>query len=144
MKKNLLRGLFMLLACSLFTDAVFSATIMTSAVPVNASNPLTNEVPMPSVKDMVRSFKSMPRAERKSRFKQVKQELKKFKQEKKAGAEPIANRTLIIILAILIPPLGVYLHEGEINSKFWISLLLTLLFFIPGMIYALLVVFDEI
>ena len=144
MKKILLRGLFMLLACSLFTDAVFSAAIMTSAVPVTASNPGNSEVPMPSVKDMVRSFKSMPRAERKSRLKQVKQELKTLKAQKKAGAEPLADRTLIIILAILIPPLGVYLHEGEINSKFWISLLLTLLFWLPGAIYSLLVVLGEI
>jgi len=51
---------------------------------------------------------------------------------------------LLIILAILLPPLAVYLHQGEINSKFWISLLLTLLFFIPGVIYALLVVTGEI
>ncbi|RYD70574.1 MAG: YqaE/Pmp3 family membrane protein [Sphingobacteriales bacterium] len=50
----------------------------------------------------------------------------------------------MIILAILLPPLAVYLHQGEINKKFWISLLLTLLFFIPGVIYALLVVTGEV
>jgi uncharacterized membrane protein YqaE (UPF0057 family) len=37
----------------------------------------------------------------------------------------------------------VFLHEG-INNRFWISLLLTILFFIPGVIYALLVVTDSI
>jgi len=46
----------------------------------------------------------------------------------------------LVILAILLPPLAVYLHQGEINTKFWISLILTLLFFIPGIIYALIVV----
>jgi uncharacterized membrane protein YqaE (UPF0057 family) len=53
------------------------------------------------------------------------------------------NQVLLIILAILIPPLAVGLKEG-IGSRFWISLLLTLLFFVPGVIYALLVVTDTI
>jgi uncharacterized membrane protein YqaE (UPF0057 family) len=46
---------------------------------------------------------------------------------------------LIIICAIFIPPLGVGLMYG-INSYFWIDLILTLLFFFPGMIFALIVV----
>jgi uncharacterized membrane protein YqaE (UPF0057 family) len=44
----------------------------------------------------------------------------------------------------LLPPLAVYLHQGVINTKFWISILLTLCFWIPGVIYALLVVLDSI
>ncbi|NCU03665.1 MAG: YqaE/Pmp3 family membrane protein [Chitinophagaceae bacterium] len=47
---------------------------------------------------------------------------------------------LLVVLAILLPPLAVYLHQGEINNKFWISLVLTLLFWAPGVLYALLVV----
>ncbi|WP_236614023.1 YqaE/Pmp3 family membrane protein [Nafulsella turpanensis] len=54
------------------------------------------------------------------------------------------NMALLIILAILIPPLAVFLHQGEINKKFWISLLLTLLFFLPGAIYSVLVVLGEL
>jgi len=46
---------------------------------------------------------------------------------------------VIVLCAILIPPLGVGLMYG-INSYFWIDLLLTLLFFFPGMIFALIVV----
>ncbi|RPD48291.1 YqaE/Pmp3 family membrane protein [Paracnuella aquatica] len=57
------------------------------------------------------------------------------------GADPIVdNQLLLVIITILLPPLGVYLHEGEINTRFWISLLLTLLFYIPGLIYSLIVV----
>ena len=41
-----------------------------------------------------------------------------------------------LICAILIPPLGVFLKEG-LNKNFWISLILTLLFFLPGMIFAI-------
>jgi uncharacterized membrane protein YqaE (UPF0057 family) len=43
---------------------------------------------------------------------------------------------LIVILAIFIPPLAVAIAYGIVD-KFWICLLLTFCFFIPGMIYAL-------
>jgi uncharacterized membrane protein YqaE (UPF0057 family) len=51
---------------------------------------------------------------------------------------------LAVILAILLPPIGVLVYEGSLTNHFWIDLLLTLLFFIPGVIYALLVVLDAI
>lgn len=47
---------------------------------------------------------------------------------------------LLVIITILVPPLGVFLHQGAINNKFWISLLLTLLLYVPGLIYSLIVV----
>ncbi|MCL7050647.1 hypothetical protein MKW94_002521 [Papaver nudicaule] len=43
-----------------------------------------------------------------------------------------------IILAILLPPLGVFLRFG-IKVEFWICLVLTILGYIPGIIYALFV-----
>lgn len=49
----------------------------------------------------------------------------------------------LIIITILIPPLGMYLHEGDITNRFWISLLLTLLFYLPGLIYTLVVILGE-
>jgi uncharacterized membrane protein YqaE (UPF0057 family) len=45
----------------------------------------------------------------------------------------------IVVCAIFIPPLGVGLMYG-IDDYFWIDLVLTLLFFLPGMIFALVVV----
>ncbi|AHM58295.1 hypothetical protein D770_00085 [Flammeovirgaceae bacterium 311] len=54
------------------------------------------------------------------------------------------NTVLLTIITIFIPPLGVFLHQGEINSRFWISLVLTLLFYVPGLIYSLLVIFNAI
>ncbi|PHK99468.1 hypothetical protein CGL56_06655 [Neolewinella marina] len=53
------------------------------------------------------------------------------------------NTILLVILAILLPPVAVLVHQGELNSKFWIALLLTLLFYLPGLIYALLVIFGN-
>ena len=85
-------------------------------------------------------FMHLSRKERRSRIKEAKSEIKMIKAEKKAGNEPSTNQVLLVILAILLPPLAVYLHEGEINNKFWLDLILTLLFFLPGVIYALIVV----
>ncbi|MFT2011070.1 YqaE/Pmp3 family membrane protein [Pontibacter sp. 13R65] len=48
-----------------------------------------------------------------------------------------------VIIAIFLPPLAVFLHDG-LGSSFWINILLTLLFFVPGVIHALLVVTDTI
>ena len=42
---------------------------------------------------------------------------------------------LTIILSILLPPLAVFLKHG-LSSEFLISLLLTLLGWLPGVIYA--------
>ncbi len=43
---------------------------------------------------------------------------------------------LRIIIAIFIPPLGVFLQEG-LGKHFWINLILTLLGYVPGIIHAL-------
>ncbi|MBL7730786.1 MAG: YqaE/Pmp3 family membrane protein [Chitinophagaceae bacterium] len=88
-------------------------------------------------------FKSLSRHERKSRIKEAKKEIKAFKAARKAGKEASTNTLLLVILAILLPPLAVYLHEGEINNRFWISLLLTLLFWLPGIIYALIIILGD-
>ncbi len=50
---------------------------------------------------------------------------------------------LLVILAILLPPLAVFLARG-IGTEFWISLILTLFLWLPGVIYALLIVLDVI
>jgi uncharacterized membrane protein YqaE (UPF0057 family) len=57
-------------------------------------------------------------------------------------AAPFADDMLIIcvLLAILFPPLGVAIWEEGITSHFWIALLLTLFFYIPGLIYAIYII----
>jgi uncharacterized membrane protein YqaE (UPF0057 family) len=119
-----------------------------SVTPLSAANTLpvsaTTGDPGPAtVKAAIESFRSLPKAERKSKIKELRKELKKFKAAKKAGNEPSTNTILLVILAILLPPLAVYLYEGEINKRFWISLILTLLFWLPGIIYALVLILGE-
>ncbi|NHK28427.1 YqaE/Pmp3 family membrane protein [Parvularcula flava] len=43
---------------------------------------------------------------------------------------------LRIILAILLPPLGVFFQVG-FGLQFWINILLTLLGYIPGIVHAI-------
>ncbi|WP_299708759.1 YqaE/Pmp3 family membrane protein [uncultured Pontibacter sp.] len=79
---------------------------------------------------------SMTKAEKKEFKKEVREALM---QDRSGSGVSIIK----IILAVLLPPLAVFLHVG-IGTQFWISLILTLLFWIPGVIYALLVVTDTI
>ncbi|MFW6252851.1 MAG: YqaE/Pmp3 family membrane protein [bacterium] len=46
---------------------------------------------------------------------------------------------LMIILAVFIPPLAVFLKVG-IRGAFWLNILLTIFFAVPGMIHALWIV----
>ncbi len=46
---------------------------------------------------------------------------------------------LRIIIAIILPPLGVFMQVG-LGKHFWINILLTLLGYIPGIIHALWVI----
>ena len=67
-----------------------------------------------------------------------------FERGKAVVGAPVAvqsaeSMVLYIILAILIPPLAVGLLYG-IGTEFWISLVLTLLFIVPGIVYALIMV----
>ena len=47
-----------------------------------------------------------------------------------------------IALSVLIPPLGVFLKVG-LGIQFWVNLLLTMLFYIPGLVHAVYVIAKE-
>lgn len=46
---------------------------------------------------------------------------------------------LRVILAIFLPPVGVFLQVG-LTAQFWINLILTILGYIPGIIHALYII----
>ncbi|MBU2609478.1 MAG: YqaE/Pmp3 family membrane protein [Chloroflexi bacterium] len=51
------------------------------------------------------------------------------------------NKVVKIIIALFIPPLAVYLHEGKVTKNFWINIVLCILLFgIGGIIHALYIV----
>ena len=56
-----------------------------------------------------------------------------------AGTRKVSMDLLRIVIAILLPPLGVFLQVG-IGKHFWINILLTILGYIPGIIHAVWVI----
>lgn len=151
MKKFFRKSLLVFTLVSLFANSIDAANLITNLT-TNPFNPGITAapsvvipfapiaIPTISTSDALKEFNSISKAEKKERIKEVKSQLKEYKKAKKAGNAPSTNTLLLVILAILLPPLAVYLHQGEINNKFWIALLLTLLFFLPGVIYALVVI----
>ncbi|HET7388302.1 MAG TPA: YqaE/Pmp3 family membrane protein [Nocardioidaceae bacterium] len=49
---------------------------------------------------------------------------------------------LLVILAIIFPPLGVGLKVG-LSGTFWLNVILTILGYVPGIIHALFVVLSR-
>ncbi|MFN0083543.1 MAG: YqaE/Pmp3 family membrane protein [Ferruginibacter sp.] len=153
MKKIFRKSLLAITMVSLFANSIEAASFVDNmSVSFNPGITPAPSIVVPfapitapslTLKNAFNEFKSVSKAERNNRVKEVKKELKEYKKAKKAGKEPSTNTLLLVILAILLPPLAVYLHEGEINNKFWIAVLLTLLFFLPGVIYALVVVLGD-
>ena len=47
-----------------------------------------------------------------------------------------------VIIAILLPPLGVFLQVG-LGKHFWFNIILTLLGYIPGIIHALYIILRD-
>lgn len=118
-----------------------SVTITKAAVIVPVS--IHGEPDSATVSVAVNEFYSLSKKDRKARIKEVKKEVRKFRAAKKAGKTEDTQTLLLVILAILLPPLAVYFYEGEINNRFWISLILTLLGWLPGIIYALILILGE-
>jgi uncharacterized membrane protein YqaE (UPF0057 family) len=117
------------------------ASLPSLSHPTEDTTLLNNEKDNEAAKTALAEFKSLSAKERRARIHDVKKVLKEYKAAKASGNNTAdTNTILLVILAILLPPLAVYLHENEINTKFWISLLLTLLLWLPGVIYALIVI----
>jgi uncharacterized membrane protein YqaE (UPF0057 family) len=65
-----------------------------------------------------------------------KKEIRAILKKDEAGRTNVIGKLLLIIFAIILPPLAVALVDG-LSGPFWLDLLLTILFYVPGMIYAL-------
>lgn len=140
--KKISTGLSVAVLCCALTFQSVASVVVTepvtgSAKPAEKTAPVLNDA---AVQDAMVQFKSLSRVERKARFAEVKKMTKAYKAQKATASGGEKDTVLLAILAILLPPLAVYLHEDQTNNKFWISLLLTLLFWLPGVIYALIVV----
>jgi uncharacterized membrane protein YqaE (UPF0057 family) len=125
---------------SVFTIIFFAAITLFSTTTSAAILPPTTDKTEAQIKAAVNEFNSLSKAEKKNRISKVKSTIQQYKSNLKNGGNIDDNKLLAIIFAILIPPVGVVLHENQVTTKFWISLLLTFLFWLPGMVYSVLVV----
>lgn len=55
------------------------------------------------------------------------------------SADSTGSDFIKILLALLLPPIGVAMEVG-ITKQFWINVLLTLLGFIPGIVHAVYII----
>ncbi len=140
-----MKKISLFIAASILSMVSLQASVIETEPTVSTENKSTTTTSKEAVLDDVvmmdamKEFRSLSRVEKKMRISEAKKAIKNYKAQKAAG-EASTNTILLVILALILPPLAVYLHEGTINGKFWLSLLLTLLFWIPGVIYALIVV----
>lgn len=127
---------------STLRSLVMMLTLIFSLTAVNAAVPALSTPPPATAETS--SYTTMTKKEKKAAKKELKQKLKDLRANLKAGNLSETDTVILVILAILLPPLAVYLYEGSITNKFWLSLILTLLFWVPGVIYSLLVVLGAI
>ena len=131
--KSILSLSLCLFAFLLFTP---NASAVTSALPGKA-------VEKSAVERSAVKKETLTRKEKREMRKEIKTKIKSaVKAAKATKAASDTDLLLLVIIGILIPPLAMALYDG-ISNRFWISLLLTLLFFIPGMIYTLFVILSE-
>ena len=53
------------------------------------------------------------------------------------------NKALQFIVSLFIPPLAVYMKNGQIDNTFWLNVVLTILGGVPGMLHAWYVIFAK-
>ena len=87
--------------------------------------------------------REMTRKEKREYRKAVKKQVRDEIREWRRGGSADTDTLLLVIIAILLPPLAMGIYEGGLTSRFWISLLLTLLFYLPGLIYTLVIILGE-
>lgn len=133
---------------SLLLSLVFLTFSVIAAVPAHAAiviqptaeKTAVEEAPAMTKRQLRQQKRQERRAERKAKRAKRKAAWQAIKGWWKNRASD--DLLLIIIITILLPPLGMYLFEGDFTDRVLISLLLWLLFYLPGLIYTLIVILD--
>jgi uncharacterized membrane protein YqaE (UPF0057 family) len=141
--------LFVWLFCSFALSSASGAEIVPA---VTRANP-TDSAVIVEMNSALANYKLLHKKEKKSRFREAKQLFRQYKAAQKSADEDVdTNQILLAIIAILLPPLAIYLKERTLSWKFWASaaLLVTGIIFLSALPFlwiiaagvALLVVFD--
>lgn len=124
--KGLLLSLIFLLGASVVTPVQAALAVKTAE-----SSTIVEDLPAETKQELRKKERQERRAQRKA----VRSAFKEWRKEKVSD-----DMLLIIIITILLPPLGMFLYEGDLTTRVLISLLLWLLFYLPGLIYTLVVI----
>lgn len=117
-----------------------TATIIDQLPTLDRKKLTTKEVQKAGT-ELMQEFNAMSKVEQKAKKKEMRKAVKSaVKQSKHGGSDP---DLLLIILAVLLPPLGMFLYEDAATDRFWISLILTILGYFPGLIYTLYIILTE-
>ncbi|MEM7574197.1 MAG: YqaE/Pmp3 family membrane protein [Bacteroidota bacterium] len=144
--------LILLLSCSLLLTLPLSAALSPQPeVPLTAQE-LRQQIREHRQMERASLSRSERRAQRRERRRELRQTLRDFRRGEVDG-----ETVLYAIIALLLPPLAVYLAEGQVvTGNLYLNLLLVLgaivltiilgsfLWFIPAIVHALLVVFGSI
>jgi hypothetical protein len=112
----------------------------------NTAQPLSAQAPKQDNKALVASADKKATVHPVS-FKPLKLQAVKALKEAKKGGDSDVNLIIMVILCLFpfINLIPVYLHDGKsVTLNFWLTLILDILFFLPGIIFALLVVLDVV
>lgn len=125
-------------------------------VPLSTAAASSDESAKNALNAALAEYKTLSKKEKKSRFRDAKKLFREYKQAKKAHPEDDVDTNLILlaIIAIVLPPLAIYLKERELSWKFWatLALMVTGIIFLSTLPFlwilaaglALLTVFDVI
>jgi uncharacterized membrane protein YqaE (UPF0057 family) len=91
------------------------------------------KAPEKKVENKVENIPSEPS---KKLSKEEKKEIKQILKDSDVNRKNVVGKVLLVIFSIILPPLAVALVDG-FTGPFWLDLLLTILFYLPGLIYAL-------
>src|SRR3989442_14773764 len=96
--------------------------------PQQATPPALNEKQQQKLEKKIEKVKAKVDKKVSQSGKQIQQNDLSTIQHKHRFSSSDNDDLLYVIIAILLPPLAVYLYEDDITNHFWIDLLLTILF----------------
>ncbi|MFT5916212.1 MAG: uncharacterized membrane protein YqaE (UPF0057 family) [Flammeovirgaceae bacterium] len=128
--KLTLNSFFVAILCLIFTPSFASSNY-------DSSNPTSEEKVESIIKDYKKEWKEMNRKEKRETRKGLKQLMKDAKNTTSSSPD-----LLIVLVSFFIPPLGMLAYEDwQFTDRVLISLLLTILLWLPGMIYTMIQIF---
>lgn len=98
------------------------------------------------VNDQVKDYSSWNKYNRSFDFSDMNYVHKEQKQltSDKVSSLKRASDIVIAIFCFFIPFVGILIYEGSVTANFWVGLVLTLLFWLPGAVFAFLVCFADV